>query len=73
MVIPLIMFYDVSFQYSVRKIIVKLNEKEYIDFLLISNEFGLTVEEKIYEIISYYLIIERRRVKFSRKALSKLG
>jgi len=57
----------------VRKIIVKLNEKEYIDFLLISNEFGLTVEEKIYEIISYYLIIERNRVKFSRKAISKLG
>jgi hypothetical protein len=56
-----------------RKVIIKLNEKDYVDFLQTSNGDGLTAEEKIYEIISYYLIIERkkRKVKFSRKKLFK--
>ncbi|MFB5645890.1 MAG: hypothetical protein ACE5R3_04745 [Nitrosopumilaceae archaeon] len=57
-----------------RKVVIKLNEKDYLDFLQTSNGDGLTAEEKIYEIISYYLIIERkkRKIKFSRKKLSKL-
>jgi len=57
-----------------RKIVIKLNAKDYVDFLQISNGDGLTAEEKIYEIINYYLIIERkkRKVKFSRKKLSEL-
>jgi len=57
-----------------RKVVIKLNAKDYVDFLQISNGNGLTPEEKIYEIISYYLIIERkkRKVRFSRKKLSKL-
>jgi len=57
-----------------RKVVIKLNAKDYVDFLQISNMDGLTAEEKIYEIINYYLIIERkkRKVKFSRKKLSKL-
>jgi len=57
-----------------RKVVIKLNAKDYVDFLQISNEDGLTAEEKIYEIINYYLIIERkkRKVKFSRKKLSEL-
>jgi len=57
-----------------RKIVIKLNAKDYVDFLQISNRDGLTAGEKIYEIISYYLIIERkkRKVKFSRKKLSEL-
>jgi len=57
-----------------RKVVIKLNAKDYVDFLQISNGDGLTAEEKIYEIINYYLIIERkkRKVKFSRKKLSKL-
>jgi len=57
-----------------RKVIIKLNEKDYVDFLQISNGDGLKPEEKIYEIINYYLIIERkkRKVKFSRKKLSEL-
>jgi len=57
-----------------RKVVIKLNAKDYVDFLQISNMDGLTAKEKIYEIINYYLIIERkkRKVKFSRKKLSKL-
>jgi len=57
-----------------RKIVIKLNAKDYVDFLQISNGDGLTAEEKIYEIINYYLLIERkkRKVKFSRKKLSEL-
>jgi len=50
----------------VRRLTIKLNEKDYFDFLQISNEFGLTVEEKIYEIIYYHLIIQRKRIKFSK-------
>jgi len=46
----------------VRKVIIKLNEKDYLDFLQVSNQYGLTFEEKIYEIIDYYLIIERKKL-----------
>jgi hypothetical protein len=46
-----------------RKITVKLNEKDYLDFLLESNEHENTVEEQIKEIINYYILIRRRRVK----------
>ena len=46
-----------------RKITVKLNEKDYFDFLLESNEHENTVEEQILEIIQYYVLIRRRRVK----------
>ena len=46
-----------------RKITVKLNEKDYFDFLLESNEHENTVEEQIHEIIKYYVLIRRRRVK----------
>jgi hypothetical protein len=40
-----------------------MSEKDYHDFLRIANEYGLTVEEKIYETINYYLRIERNRFK----------
>ena len=52
-----------------RKITVRLNEKDYFDFLLESNERDNTVEEQIHEIIKYYIIIRRRRIKL--KILSK--
>ena len=52
-----------------RKITVRLNEKDYFDFLLESNEYDNTVEEQIHEIIKYYVIIRRRRVKL--KIISK--
>ena len=43
-----------------------MTEKDYHDFLKISNKYGLEVEEKIYEIIEYYLLIEKKRFKKSR-------
>ena len=47
-----------------RKITVKLNENDYFDFLLESNEHNNTAEEQIHEIIKYYVLIRRRRIKF---------
>lgn len=47
----------------VREFVIKLNDKDYHDFMRISNEYGLSIEEKIYEIIDMYLIIERKRFK----------
>ena len=49
-----------------REIVIKLNVKDYHDFLKISNEYGLSVEEKIYEMIYVYLIVQRKRFKQSR-------
>ena len=52
-----------------RKITIKFNENDYLDFLLESNEHGLTQEEQIYKLIDYYILVRRRRakVKFHRK------
>ena len=46
-----------------RKITIKLSEKDYLDFLLESNEYNNTAEEQIHEIIQYYILIRRRRTK----------
>ncbi len=46
-----------------RKITVKLSEKDYLDFLLESNEYDNTAEEQVHEIIQYYILIRRRRTK----------
>ena len=46
-----------------RKITVKLSEKDYLDFLFESNEYNNTAEEQIHEIIQYYILIRRRRTK----------
>ena len=49
-----------------RKITVNLNEKDYLDFLLESNEHSNTAEEQIHEIIQYYVLIRRRRIKLKK-------
>jgi len=49
-----------------REIIIKLGVQDYHDFLKVSNEYGLSVEEKIYEMIHVYLIVQRKRFKQSR-------
>lgn len=49
-----------------RKFIIKLNEKDYHDFSEVANQYGLSVEEKIYEMIHVYLIVQRKRFKQSR-------
>jgi hypothetical protein len=46
-----------------RKITIKINETDYVDFLLESCEHGLTPEEQIYQIINYYILVRRRRAK----------
>ena len=46
-----------------RKIRIKLREKDYLDFLLESNEYDNTVEEQVHEIIQYYILIRKRRLK----------
>jgi len=40
-----------------RKIVIKLNEKDYLDFQFESNEHGFTPEEQIHEIINYYILV----------------
>jgi len=55
-----------------RKITVRLNEKDYLDFLLESNEYSNTAEEQIYEIIQYYVLIRRRRVKLKKNSKETL-
>ncbi|HMK32408.1 MAG TPA: hypothetical protein VK431_02160 [Nitrosopumilaceae archaeon] len=55
-----------------REIIIKINEKNYLDFLKASEGYNLTIEEKILEIINYYVIIERRRMKFDKGKLKSL-
>ena len=46
-----------------RKITIKFSDDDYIDFLLESNEHGLTPEEQIYELVNYYILVRRRRAK----------
>lgn len=52
-----------------RNVIIKFKDKEYFDFQTIANQSGLTPEEKLREIVGYYLIIEKNRKKFSQKLL----
>jgi len=48
-----------------RKITVRLSEKDYLDFLFESNEYNNTAEEQVNEIIQYYILIRRRRAKLN--------
>ena len=52
-----------------RKIILEFKNTDYIAFQKVANESGLTTEEKLQEIVEYYLIIERNRRKFTQKIL----
>ena len=49
-----------------REVTIKISEKDYLDFLRASNGYNLTIEEKILEIINYYVIIERKRLKLEK-------
>ena len=49
-----------------REIRIKISEKDYLDFLKASDGHSLTIEEKILEIINYYVIIERKRMKLEK-------
>ena len=50
----------------VRKIITKLSEKDYHVFSRIANNSGLSVEEKLQEIVDLYILVEKNRFKQSR-------
>jgi hypothetical protein len=52
--------------FFLREIRIKISEKDYLDFLKASNGYNLTIEEKILEIINYYVIIERKRMKLEK-------
>ena len=49
--------------FILRKITIKFSEDDYLDFLLESNEHGLTPEEQIYKLIGYYILVRRRRAR----------
>jgi hypothetical protein len=49
-----------------REVKIKISEKDYLDFLKALNGYNLTIEEKILEIINYYVIIERKRLKLEK-------
>jgi len=55
-----------------REIRIKINENDYLDFLKASEGYNLTIEEKILEIINYYIIIERKQMKFDKGKLKSL-
>ena len=50
----------------VREIITKFNENDYHIFVRIANESGLSVEEKIQEIVDVYILVEKNRFKQTR-------
>ncbi|MEX0598796.1 MAG: hypothetical protein WD512_20095 [Candidatus Paceibacterota bacterium] len=50
----------------VQKIITKLNEDDYHIFARIANDSGLSVKEKLQEIVDIYIIVEKNRFKQTR-------
>ncbi len=49
-----------------REVVTKFSEKDYHIFSRMANESGLTVPEKIQEIVDMYLIVERHKFKQTR-------
>jgi len=50
----------------VREIIIKFTENDYHIFSRIANDSGLSVEEKLQEIVDIYIIIEKNKFKQTR-------
>ena len=50
----------------VREIVIKLNDNDYHIFARIANSSGLSVPEKLQEIVDVYIIIEKNKFKQSR-------
>ena len=53
-------------RFHLKELIIKMSEDDHRAFSRLANEYGLSVEEKIYEIIEYYLLIQRGRFKTCR-------
>ena len=49
-----------------RNIITKFSENDYHIFARIANDSGLSVEEKLQEIVDIYIIVEKNRFKQTR-------
>ena len=54
---------------ELRKIEIKLKDKDYFDFLSISIDQELSVENNLKNIIKYHLIIYRNKNKIKNKKL----
>jgi hypothetical protein len=52
-----------------REIIIRIKDEDYMAFQTAADNSGLRVDEKLSEIIQYYVIIERNRKKFSQATL----
>ena len=50
----------------VRNIVTKFSEQDYHIFARIANDSGLSVQEKIQEIVDIYIIVEKNKFKQSR-------
>ena len=50
----------------VRNIITKFSENDYHIFCRIANDSGLSVEEKLQEIVDVYILVENNRFKQTR-------
>jgi len=50
----------------VREIVIKLNENDYHIFARIANDSGLSVQEKLQEIVDIYIIVEKNKFKQTR-------
>ena len=50
----------------VRNIITKFSENDYHIFARIANESGLSVVEKIQEIVDVYIIVEKKKFRQTR-------
>jgi len=56
-----------------RKITIEIDEERYLHFLCECNVNGLTIQEQIEELINYYVIVQKKRLKskFSQLKMSK--
>ena len=50
----------------VRKIITELNDDDYHIFARIANDSGLSVHEKVQEIVDLYVLVEKKKFKQTR-------
>jgi len=50
-----------------RKITIEIKDDDYLAFQEAANNSGLRPDEKLAEIIQYYIIIERNRKRFSKQ------
>jgi hypothetical protein len=52
-----------------REITIRIPDEDYMAFQSAADNSGLRVDEKLSEIIQYYVIIERNRKRFSQATL----